>query len=426
MRAEPAINEEFTRTRCPFTSRYTLNPRFLVSPPVFQDNNADGILDAGDTPIAGTTVYLDSNNNGVFDAPTTTTSNSSTVAPIGSGSTSASSMLSIAGTSAPITGVSLDVNLDEKTDSNLTAYLIGPDGTTVQLVSGAGGGGQNFINTVFSSQASASIAGGLAPFTGTYTPSPGEFNAFTGKSANGNWTLKIVDSVRGDSASIQNWSLSVMTGELSATTNANGQYEFNSVPAAAYTLRQVVPAGDIQIAPGPVMASAAPDVIAASSSSVTEQNFADFPTVFSITGNSQNDYIMLDPSGTDLEIFNAAAAGSTPTYQVPLADLPNLTFNLEGVADTVYVDFTNGQPIPAGGLTVAGVSGSGDGLVIIGQSPSQTLAMTDAQIGLPSGPAISFQNIDNFTVSNVTVDYTGDFSSFDNLVIAGGSTFVVM
>ena len=36
--AEPAIIEGLIRTRFPFCSRYTLNPRLCASPPVFHDN----------------------------------------------------------------------------------------------------------------------------------------------------------------------------------------------------------------------------------------------------------------------------------------------------------------------------------------------------------------------------------------------------
>ena len=39
-----------------------------VSGTVFNDANSDGILDNGETGLAGVKVYLDINNNGVFDA----------------------------------------------------------------------------------------------------------------------------------------------------------------------------------------------------------------------------------------------------------------------------------------------------------------------------------------------------------------------
>jgi hypothetical protein len=46
-----------------------------VTGQIFQDNNADGVLDGSDAGLAGKVVYLDLNNNGILDAndPTTTT-----------------------------------------------------------------------------------------------------------------------------------------------------------------------------------------------------------------------------------------------------------------------------------------------------------------------------------------------------------------
>jgi uncharacterized repeat protein (TIGR01451 family) len=47
---------------------------------VFEDFNANGLIDAGEPPLAGRTVYIDANNNGILDAgdtPTTTGANGS-------------------------------------------------------------------------------------------------------------------------------------------------------------------------------------------------------------------------------------------------------------------------------------------------------------------------------------------------------------
>ena len=38
-----------------------------ISGTVFQDNDSDGVDDAGDVPIGGVTVFVDANQNGVLD-----------------------------------------------------------------------------------------------------------------------------------------------------------------------------------------------------------------------------------------------------------------------------------------------------------------------------------------------------------------------
>jgi subtilisin-like proprotein convertase family protein len=104
------------------------------------------------------------------------------------------------------TGVVSDVNvrirLNHTFDADLSISLIGPDGTTVDLSSGNGGGGDNFGSganscagqpTVFDDSAAASITAGAAPFAGTFRPEQA-LSAFNGKPTAGTWKLKITDT----------------------------------------------------------------------------------------------------------------------------------------------------------------------------------------------------------------------------------------
>ena len=67
--------------------------------------------------------------------------------------------------SFPVAGVSVQLNITDASDPDLEAYLIAPDGTTVQLFKNVGATGTkaNFTNTVFSDNATTSIAGRRCP-----------------------------------------------------------------------------------------------------------------------------------------------------------------------------------------------------------------------------------------------------------------------
>ena len=87
--------------------------------------------------------------------------------------------------------------------------LIGPDATQVILSNNYGSGGDNFTNTWFDDEAATLISAGAAPFTGSFRPDAA-LTAFDGKTANGVWTLKVVDSVGVDTGSITGWSLRLL------------------------------------------------------------------------------------------------------------------------------------------------------------------------------------------------------------------------
>jgi hypothetical protein len=206
-------------------------------------------------------------------------------------------------------------------------------------------------------------------------------------------------------------------GEPSTVTSANGNYLFSNVPIGSYVIRQVVPAGEVQLQPGAGITPAGGIAVAGTAGTIAGENFADFPDVFSTTADSQSFDLTLNPAGTDVQIFNSATSATTPAYQAPLADLLGLTFNLPGATENLTVDYTNGNPIPAGGLTVNG-NGVDGTLNVIGQGQSQELVMRDTQLG-----PITFQNVENFSFTNVKIDYTGDFSNLPNVVLGNGADF---
>jgi subtilisin-like proprotein convertase family protein len=118
----------------------------------------------------------------------------------------------VAGLSSTGLGQSLGIkkvtlNITHTYCGDLVIALISPSGTYVPLISNAGGGGQNFTNTVLDSFAAISINQGTAPFTGSFRPQGnlGSFN--NGQNGNGTWQLVITDVGAVDSGTLNSCSI---------------------------------------------------------------------------------------------------------------------------------------------------------------------------------------------------------------------------
>jgi subtilisin-like proprotein convertase family protein len=94
-------------------------------------------------------------------------------------------------------------------DGDLTITLIAPDGRSVKLVSGKGGNGDNFTDTVFSDGAASTIRPtDSAPFTGTYRPAE-PLSSLDGEPLAGTWTLKVTDGSPGEFGTLDAWGMDI-------------------------------------------------------------------------------------------------------------------------------------------------------------------------------------------------------------------------
>ncbi len=159
--------------------------------------------------------------------PTTYTYSGSPVSIPDNNSTGASANLAISGSTGTISDVnvrfngsscnategSTTVGLDHTYLGDLVISMQSPNGTVVTLSDRNGSGGNNLCNTIFDDSASSpfsSISSSGAPWTGTFSPdSP--LAAFNGQSANGTWTLKVVDEAGVDVGNIRAFSIIVTT-----------------------------------------------------------------------------------------------------------------------------------------------------------------------------------------------------------------------
>ena len=131
------------------------------------------------------------------------------------------------------------VNITHTYNSDLIVRLYSPSGAYVDLANGDGGGGNNFTNTVFDEDAATPISSGTPPFTGTYDLDnganwTGTFSS-TPNSADGTWTLYVIDCASGDFGTLDDWSMEF--DEVVTVTSINAT--FNEI---------VVNGGDVTLA----------------------------------------------------------------------------------------------------------------------------------------------------------------------------------
>jgi hypothetical protein len=113
------------------------------------------------------------------------------------------------------------VGLDHTWVGDLVVTLISPQGTSVELMSAAGGilnFGNNFCNVVLDDNAASSIQDitpSAAPFPGTYKPL-NPLSAFNGEIGNGTWKLHISDRSSGDVGNV--WAFSLVFSTFSCGT----------------------------------------------------------------------------------------------------------------------------------------------------------------------------------------------------------------
>lgn len=96
-----------------------------------------------------------------------------------------------------ITDINVRLAIQHTWDADLDIFLIAPDLTSVELTTDNGSSGDNFQDTLLDDAAGTSITTGTAPFAGTYRPEA-LLSAMNGKSANGVWTLRVIDDAGGD------------------------------------------------------------------------------------------------------------------------------------------------------------------------------------------------------------------------------------
>lgn len=102
---------------------------------------------------------------------------------------------------------SVCVNLTHPYVGDLYISLMAPDGTVIELSTGNGGSGDDYINTCFNATATLRINQGAAPYTGSFRPEGILGNVNNGQDGNGIWQLLVQDRAGQDTGTVNSWSL---------------------------------------------------------------------------------------------------------------------------------------------------------------------------------------------------------------------------
>jgi subtilisin-like proprotein convertase family protein len=114
--------------------------------------------------------------------------------------------------------VQVCLDISHTYDSDLNVYLIAPDGTTINLFSGIGGGDDNFSNTCLNQNATNSINTATAPFTGIFKPQETLGNCNNNQNGNGVWKLRIIDTYAQDEGIVNQWSITFASNATTIKT----------------------------------------------------------------------------------------------------------------------------------------------------------------------------------------------------------------
>jgi subtilisin-like proprotein convertase family protein/subtilisin family serine protease len=295
-------------TNDPDAPTFSIPIQFDVSPVsiggrVFEDRNGDGVIQPGETARVGETVYLDTDNSGTMNPPVETTiASAANLGLVISNAAPIASTLTPSGLGSELQGLEVRVTLTHTYVSDLRLVLQAPNGTSIELVSGAGGAGDNMTNTVFADDATVAISAGTAPFTGRFRPNQ-PLSTFFNSNPNGIWTLRVFDSDPADNGTLVNWSLIVRhSGEPRRTSNALGDYAFVGLAPGSYRVRSAPGSGWSQVSP-----AGAHQVTVIGNESNIGRDFG-LARQNSVYGKVYND---LDASGTFAAANDTVRAGAT-------------------------------------------------------------------------------------------------------------------
>ncbi len=209
---------------------------------VWGDSDGDGTHDAGEPGLAGRSLFLDINGNGLHEEATTTMFTQNTPLATVQNST-VSSSLAVTGLNGLISDVNVVLSISHTYAADLDVVLISPRGTQVRLFNRVGGSGDHFTDTLLDDEASTYIGSGSAPFAGAYRPKK-ILASFDGEDPNGTWILQITDSLSSNTGTLNNWKLEFVTEEPLAVTDAMGNYTFGALPASTYEVRHLIESGE--------------------------------------------------------------------------------------------------------------------------------------------------------------------------------------
>lgn len=122
--------------------------------------------------------------------------------------------------------VNVNLTINHTNDSDLFIWIARPDDPILQLSTGNGGSGDDYINTTFDDEAVDSIIHGIAPFTGYFRPEQA-LTLFDYKSIEGPWMLRIYNNSADITGQLISWCIKMDTYNPLGITNNNIPVKFS-------------------------------------------------------------------------------------------------------------------------------------------------------------------------------------------------------
>lgn len=122
------------------------------------------------------------------------------------GAAGAQSSINISNTGVVAKAIAVANAISHGYDSDMSITLAAPSGTVLDVSSGNGSSGDNYVSTIFDDAATTAVTAGAAPFRNRYRPEA-SFSSLIGQPANGSWTMKVVDGFNTDAGLFGTWSL---------------------------------------------------------------------------------------------------------------------------------------------------------------------------------------------------------------------------
>ena len=124
-----------------------------------------------------------------------------------------------------ISDVNVTMNMTHTYVGDVTATLLSPAGTQIQLFFEPCSGSDDVIAT-FDDAGATAICGSTPALSGTIKPSQ-LLSTLNGQSSTGTWTLRIADGYNGDGGSLNSWSLDICT--ILSVALSNPEFELNDL-----------------------------------------------------------------------------------------------------------------------------------------------------------------------------------------------------
>jgi subtilisin-like proprotein convertase family protein len=126
--------------------------------------------------------------------------------------------IDVVGLPRAVADLDVRVAISHPSDGDLILQLIAPNGTVINLAGNLGGGGGDYDRTVFDDQAAGAITSGSPPFGGSFRPQ-GSLGQLNGLNPNGTWTLRVSDTVAGNTGTLTDFTLTIVTANAATSDN---------------------------------------------------------------------------------------------------------------------------------------------------------------------------------------------------------------